>query len=32
MAAIREWYSGYSIIYNWFEDNYGKQELEDYWH
>lgn len=32
MAAIREWYSGYSIIYNWFEDNYGEQELEDYWH
>ena len=32
MAAIREWYSGYSIIYNWFEDNYGKQALEEYWH
>ena len=32
MAAIREWYSGYSIIYNWFEDRYGNQALEDYWH
>jgi hypothetical protein len=31
MAAIREWYSGYSIIYNWFEDHYGEQELYKYW-
>ena len=32
MAAIREWYSGYSIIYNWFEDRYGAEALEEYWH
>lgn len=32
MAAIREWYGGYSIIYRWFEDNYGYPELVRYWH
>jgi hypothetical protein len=32
MAAIREWYGGYNIIYNWFEKNYGYDGLEKYWH
>ncbi|MEG1524798.1 MAG: hypothetical protein RRZ24_06160 [Clostridia bacterium] len=32
MAAIREWYGGYSIIYRWFEDNFGYEGLVDYWH
>lgn len=32
MAAIREWYGGYSIIYRWFEDKFGYKELENYWH
>ena len=32
MAAIREWYGGYNIIYNWFEKNYGYDALQEYWH
>lgn len=32
MAAIREWYGGYNIIYNWFEKRFGYAELENYWH
>ncbi len=32
MAAIREWYGGYAIIYRWFEDRFGYEELENYWH
>ena len=32
MAAIREWYGGYAIIYRWFEDNFGEEGLEEYWH
>ncbi len=32
MAAIREWYGGYSMIYRWFEDNFGEEALEEYWH
>lgn len=32
MAPIREWYGGYSIIYRWFEDRFGYEELENYWH
>ncbi len=32
MAAIREWYGGYAIIYRWFEDRFGYEELESYWH
>ncbi len=32
MAAIREWYGGYNIIYNWFERKYGYEELKTYWH
>ncbi len=32
MAAIREWYGGYSIIYRWFEDNFGYEGLVRYWH
>lgn len=32
MAAIREWYGGYSIIYRWFEDNFGYEGLVKYWH
>lgn len=32
MAPIREWYGGYSIIYRWFEDKFGYEELENYWH
>jgi len=32
MAAIREWYGGYNIIYNWFKRNYGVEELQNYWH
>lgn len=31
MAAIREWYGLYGIIYNWFEDQYGYGALEEYW-
>lgn len=32
MAAIREWYGGYSILYRWFEDHFGYEGLEKYWH
>ena len=32
MAAIREWYGGYSMIYRWFEDKFGYEELVKYWH
>jgi hypothetical protein len=32
MAAIREWYSGYSIIYRWFENKFGEDDLYEYWH
>lgn len=32
MAAIREWYGGYAIIYRWFEDHFGYEGLEKYWH
>lgn len=31
MAPIREWYGGYTILYNWFEDRYGYEELQKYW-
>lgn len=32
MAAIREWYGGYSIIYRWFENRFGEDALYEYWH
>ncbi|MPN46745.1 hypothetical protein SDC9_194343 [bioreactor metagenome] len=32
MAAIREWYGGYSIIYRWFEKKFGEDALYEYWH
>jgi hypothetical protein len=31
MAAIKEWFGLYNIMYDWFEKNYGYQELEEYW-
>lgn len=31
MAAIREWFGLYNIIYDWFERNCGYPELEEYW-
>jgi len=31
MAAIKEWFGLYNIIYDWFEKNYGYQKLEEYW-
>ena len=31
MAAIKEWFGLYNIMYDWFEKKYGYQELEEYW-
>jgi hypothetical protein len=31
MAAIKEWFGLYSIIYSWIEKNYGYAELTKYW-
>jgi hypothetical protein len=31
MAAIKEWFGLYSVIYSWIEKNYGYDELTKYW-
>ncbi|NJD02893.1 MAG: hypothetical protein FIA99_09955 [Ruminiclostridium sp.] len=31
MAPIKEWFGVYNIIFNWFEEKYGSQALEEYW-
>lgn len=31
MSAIQEWYGAYNVIFNWFKENYGKDDLVEYW-
>jgi hypothetical protein len=31
MASINEWYGAYNIIYKWFENEYGHDDLKKYW-
>ena len=31
MAAIKEWFGLYNVIFNWIENKYGYSALEDYW-
>lgn len=31
MAAIKEWFGLYNIIYTWIKENYGYDELVEYW-
>ena len=31
MAAIKEWFGGFNVIFNWFEKQFGREALEVYW-
>ena len=31
MAAIKEWFGAYNVIFNWIDKKYGYNALEDYW-
>lgn len=31
MAPIKEWFGGYNVIFNWIEEKYGYDALEQYW-
>ncbi len=31
MAPIKEWFGAYNVIFRWFEKNYDKEALTEYW-
>lgn len=31
MAAIKEWFGGFNVIFNWIEKQFGHAALEAYW-
>jgi len=31
MAAIKEWFGAFNVIFNWFEKQFGREALEAYW-